>query len=127
MIRDMSASSDCVPHDEIPAQKLQCSAAVQAINEIQYLDAGLNSRGAYPTDPRVVASLGQLAKPPRVHLHGTPRQWGELESTIPPYIIELVIGFFESCSRQESTWSQTLLLSNSGSIHRKWRIDAISM
>ncbi len=50
---------------------------MQAIRELHYLDAGLNCRGAYLTDPRMVSNLSRLAKPPAVHLHGTPRQWGE--------------------------------------------------
>ncbi|KAK9826567.1 hypothetical protein WJX74_003334 [Apatococcus lobatus] len=47
----------------------------ETIQELHYLDAGLNCRGAYPTDPEAVSHLGRLATPPRFMLHGTPRQW----------------------------------------------------
>lgn len=45
---------------------------------MHYLDAGLNCRGAYLTDPDVFSQLGrwcQLKKDVAVFLHGTPRQW----------------------------------------------------
>lgn len=46
-----------------------------ALAEVHYLDAGLQCRGAHLTDPAVAAALGKRSAPPRVALHGTPRQW----------------------------------------------------
>lgn len=42
-------------------------------------DSGLNCRGVYLTDPRLLASLAPRHQraPLAVQLHGTPRQWGE--------------------------------------------------
>ena len=52
---------------------------VQAIREVLLLDAGLNCRGAYLTDPEAAAGLGRWCRSAPLHcvsLHGTPRQWG---------------------------------------------------
>ena len=43
--------------------------------QVHFLDAGLPCRGAHLTDPAVAAALGRRSLPPRVALHGTPRQW----------------------------------------------------
>ena len=50
----------------------------QAIREVVLLDAGLNCRGAYLTDPGAAQGLGRWCRqrPFQVSLHGTPRQWG---------------------------------------------------
>lgn len=43
------------------------------------LDAGLNCRGAYLTDPEAAAGLGRWCRRAPlscISLHGTPRQWG---------------------------------------------------
>ncbi|KAK9817136.1 hypothetical protein WJX72_010060 [[Myrmecia] bisecta] len=55
------------------------SAFLQAIAQLHFLDVGLNSRGAYMTDARVIASLGRQVQQPRlqIFLHGTPRQWDD--------------------------------------------------
>jgi hypothetical protein len=43
--------------------------------EVHLLDAGLQCRGAHLTDPAVAAALGARPRPPRLFVHGTPRQW----------------------------------------------------
>ncbi len=54
---------------------------IQRLGEVHFLDAGLNCRGAHLTDPQVMKSLGQAVREVplklSIHLHGTPRQWGE--------------------------------------------------
>ena len=54
---------------------------LRALRQVHYLDAGLNCRGAYLTDPGVMRLLGGWCRRRpgalRVALHGTPRQWGE--------------------------------------------------
>jgi len=61
-----------------PASECTASMAAQAVREAALLDAGLNCRGAYPTDPSAAAALGRWCRerPLRISLHGTPRQWG---------------------------------------------------
>lgn len=49
------------------------------ITEVHYLDAGLPCRGAHLTSPTAAAKLGKLPRPPRVCIHGTPRQWQDPE------------------------------------------------
>lgn len=65
------------------------AALLCAVTELHYLDVGLNCRGAYVTDPNVAEGLKLLASadrgagsalpatPPKVFLHGTPRQWND--------------------------------------------------
>ncbi|GAB4861974.1 hypothetical protein Ancab_037228 [Ancistrocladus abbreviatus] len=52
---------------------------LDSITEIHYVDAGLNSAGAYLTDDSVIKSVGaqvmQRDRAIRFVLHGTPRQW----------------------------------------------------
>ncbi|XP_039167133.1 UPF0565 protein C2orf69 homolog [Eucalyptus grandis] len=52
---------------------------LNGIQEIHYIDVGLNSSGAYITDPNVIGRLSQRfvqrAQALRFVLHGTPRQW----------------------------------------------------
>ena len=54
---------------------------MQNLGEVHFLDVGLNCRGAHLTDPQVVQSLSKAISTacPKltIHLHGTPRQWGE--------------------------------------------------
>jgi len=50
------------------------------IDEVHYVDAGLNSRGAYLTHPEIIENLSGMQEHRRdralkVFLHGTPRQW----------------------------------------------------
>ena len=52
-----------------------------SLTEVHYLDAGLQCRGAHLTDPGVAAALGRRSAPPRVALHGTPRQWRDKSRT----------------------------------------------
>lgn len=62
------------------------AALLRTIRELHYLDAGLNCRGAYITDPNVAKGLKLLSasescllppRPPKLFLHGTPRQWDD--------------------------------------------------
>ncbi|XP_030440557.1 uncharacterized protein LOC115662562 [Syzygium oleosum] len=52
---------------------------LNSIQEIHYVDVGLNSSGAYITDPNVIGRLSQqfVQRAQALHfvLHGTPRQW----------------------------------------------------
>ncbi|KAL4024354.1 hypothetical protein IC575_012702 [Cucumis melo] len=52
---------------------------LKSITEIHYVDVGLNTHGAYLTDPEVIkrisSSLIQESRGIRFVLHGTPRQW----------------------------------------------------
>ncbi|KAF8032264.1 hypothetical protein BT93_D1253 [Corymbia citriodora subsp. variegata] len=52
---------------------------LNSIQDIHYVDVGLNSSGAYITDPNVIGRLSQRfvqgAHALRFILHGTPRQW----------------------------------------------------
>lgn len=56
---------------------------LQRLCRFHYLDAGLNCRGAYLTDPEAWLALGQWigakrqSNGPLVIIHGTPRQWSE--------------------------------------------------
>ncbi|KAK7295300.1 hypothetical protein RJT34_18206 [Clitoria ternatea] len=54
---------------------------LNSISEIHYVDVGLNSTGAYLTNPdvfeRISKRLIQGASPLRFILHGTPRQWSD--------------------------------------------------
>ena len=56
---------------------------LQRLCRFHYLDAGLNCRGAYLTDPGAWLALGQWIGAKRqgngslVIIHGTPRQWSE--------------------------------------------------
>lgn len=52
---------------------------LDSIHVTHFLDAGLNCRGVHVTDPQVVSWLGvrRGRVPLQVHLHGTPRQWGD--------------------------------------------------
>ncbi|XP_010275427.1 PREDICTED: uncharacterized protein LOC104610489 isoform X2 [Nelumbo nucifera] len=52
---------------------------LSSISEIHYVDVGLNSAGAYLTDPDVVSRISEhvMGGGSEIHfgLHGTPRQW----------------------------------------------------
>lgn len=52
---------------------------LDAITEVFYLDAGLNSPGVHIVEGEVIEWLGRRHRrvPLRVHLLGTPRQWGD--------------------------------------------------
>ena len=53
---------------------------MDSVRSVDFLDAGLNCRGAHITDPSVTAGLGQRCRrgvPLSVGLHGTPRQWSD--------------------------------------------------
>lgn len=52
---------------------------LKRIREVHFLDVGLNSRGAYFTDPRAVESLAKFyaGQSFSIFLHGTPRQWDD--------------------------------------------------
>ncbi len=53
-------------------------AALAAVRELHWLDAGANSRGvAYPTSAALFQALALrcAAHAVGLHLHGTPRQW----------------------------------------------------
>ncbi|GBG93235.1 hypothetical protein CBR_g61261 [Chara braunii] len=56
---------------------LQLRDFVGSFEEFHYVDVGLNCRGAYMTDPRVLRSFaaGCRTRPRRLIMHGTPRQW----------------------------------------------------
>lgn len=53
---------------------------LSAIQEMHFLDVGLNCKGAYLTNEKVLESLGNLNRsyPFTVFLHGTPRQWDDV-------------------------------------------------
>ncbi|KAK3277288.1 hypothetical protein CYMTET_14695 [Cymbomonas tetramitiformis] len=55
----------------------QLEDTAKHISVLHYVDVGLNSRGAYPTDPRVLNVVPQIAasRPFRMAFYGTPRQW----------------------------------------------------
>lgn len=62
-----------------PAPPAGSAALAAALQQVHYVDAGLNSRGAYLTDPEAVTRLGEWCRAHphlQVFLHGTPRQWG---------------------------------------------------
>ncbi|PNH12377.1 hypothetical protein TSOC_000641 [Tetrabaena socialis] len=63
------------------------SATLDAVRVVHFLDAGLNCRGVHLTDPAVLTMLGLRHKrrPLAVHLHGTPRQWGDRKR---PWIVQ---------------------------------------
>lgn len=69
----------CIRKTPNAAWTLHC--VLQHLGEVHYLDAGLNCRGAHLTDPQMLQGLSQFVQQaaPRIsiHLHGTPRQWGE--------------------------------------------------
>ncbi|GLC44434.1 hypothetical protein PLESTB_000470100 [Pleodorina starrii] len=52
---------------------------LDSIHTLHFLDAGLNCRGVHLTDAAAAAALGQRhrRRPLVVHVHGTPRQWGD--------------------------------------------------
>lgn len=57
---------------------------LRSIEEIHYVDVGLNCRGAYQTDPQVLEAVAKAAAarpghqaPLKVVMHGTPRQWSD--------------------------------------------------
>ncbi|KAI3439726.1 uncharacterized protein J3R85_004362 [Psidium guajava] len=60
----------------LPSSK---GSLLNSIQEIHYVDVGLNSSGAYITDPNVIGKLSQrfVQRAHGLHfiLHGTPRQW----------------------------------------------------
>jgi hypothetical protein len=69
-----------------------------------YLDAGLNCRGAYLTDPEVWLALGQWIGAKRqgngslVIIHGTPRQWSESVLGINAILSDIMINFLHCFS-----------------------------
>ncbi|KAK9845935.1 hypothetical protein WJX81_006425 [Elliptochloris bilobata] len=73
-IEHLQRSSRGAPDVDLPDMLV----FVKAIREVLLLDAGLNCRGAYLTDPEAAAGLGRWCRRAqlRVSLHGTPRQWG---------------------------------------------------
>lgn len=72
----MQHSSDCagsVGNTTMPS-------ILHSIEQIHYLDCGLNSRGAYMTDPQDIELLGtwkRMHQNFKIVLHGTPRQWND--------------------------------------------------
>ncbi|KAH9300289.1 hypothetical protein KI387_011872, partial [Taxus chinensis] len=54
---------------------------LESIGEFHYVDVGLNSCGAYQTNPHVIEGIGRAAASRRtglrILLHGTPRQWAD--------------------------------------------------
>lgn len=52
---------------------------LKTLRQVHFLDVGLNSRGAYFTDPRAVENLAKFFTDQHfvVFLHGTPRQWDD--------------------------------------------------
>ncbi|GLJ29562.1 hypothetical protein SUGI_0583060 [Cryptomeria japonica] len=54
---------------------------LESIEEFHYVDVGLNSPGAYQTNPHVIEGIGRaaLSRTTGLHilLHGTPRQWAD--------------------------------------------------
>jgi len=51
------------------------ASVLSRLCEVHLLDAGLQCRGAHLTDPAVANALGARPSPPRLFVHGTPRQW----------------------------------------------------
>lgn len=54
---------------------------LDSLENVHYVDSGLNCRGVHITDPTVVQWVAARCKRghglPHITLHGTPRQWGE--------------------------------------------------
>ncbi|XP_038899615.1 uncharacterized protein LOC120086870 [Benincasa hispida] len=89
--KDLIAADEDIPHSK-QEPGVECSTLeedqfistteqsfLKSITEIHYVDVGLNSHGAYLTDPEVIkrisSSLVQESRGIRFVLHGTPRQW----------------------------------------------------
>ncbi|GFR40994.1 hypothetical protein Agub_g1659, partial [Astrephomene gubernaculifera] len=74
-----SSSSPPPPPAGNPAAAAAVAALLDSVSAVHFLDAGLNCRGVHLTDPAVVSQLGRrhTRVPLAVHLHGTPRQWGD--------------------------------------------------
>lgn len=70
------------PHLHQPPEAAEegAIALLRSLQQIHFLDCGLNCRGAYLTDPEAVQRLGAWCRQHpqlRLFVHGTPRQWGE--------------------------------------------------
>ena len=82
----------------------------KALQEVHYLDAGLNCRGAHLTDPETMKAIGMAFKKPcsdlhvkkkdspsqglKIVLHGTPRQWVDSRR---PFILQERDRFVHLC------------------------------
>lgn len=70
---------ECSKPDEVQFISTTEQSFLKSITEIHYIDVGLNSHGAYLTDPEVIkrisSSLVQESRGLCFVLHGTPRQW----------------------------------------------------
>jgi hypothetical protein len=104
-----------VKSDESKAQSkaefVPSAPLLTSLRELHYLDAGLNCRGAYLTDPRAFDALGRFFKSNdqgrriiKIVLHGTPRQWGKFDlfrwiAALSPIIHDLFITLGIAVSR----------------------------
>ncbi|KAJ1489301.1 hypothetical protein T484DRAFT_1937466 [Baffinella frigidus] len=66
------------------------SQLLRRVSEVHYVDAGLNCRGAYLTQ-HIIEMAAQsreqnaFGAPPKVFLHGTPRQW---DAKARPWVVQ---------------------------------------
>jgi hypothetical protein len=62
---------------------------LRSVEEVHYVDVGLNRNGAYQTDARVLEGLARVARNREAGLllafHGTPRQWCDGDR---PWLVE---------------------------------------
>ncbi|KAI4372683.1 hypothetical protein MLD38_010883 [Melastoma candidum] len=77
---------------------------LNSIEEVHYVDVGLNSSGAYITDGSVITRIAERVarggKSIRFILHGTPRQWGDKKRAWIRREKDRLLRLLDSASRQ---------------------------
>ncbi|KAJ7528973.1 hypothetical protein O6H91_15G027900 [Diphasiastrum complanatum] len=73
-------SSDCIPESHLIPTSIK--GFLGSIDQIHFVDVGLNRQGAYITDPYILDGVAKVAKSRQAGIsltvHGTPRQWNDL-------------------------------------------------
>lgn len=95
---------ECSNLEEVQFISTTEQSFLKSITEIHYVDVGLNTYGAYITDPEVIkrisSSLVQELRGVRFVLHGTPRQWCDSRRVWIRDEKEIMLSFLESEARK---------------------------